>query len=115
MLCFQYMERDQVTADVEVDYITMTVKYKPYTDDVYALPFGVNLQPGIVDVSRFFESRCFPKERRNCKQLLEDLGLESYIPLDIVRKTHGRQLEDYCWIRFEGEVLDYEKDIKLRN
>ena len=115
MLRFQYMERDKKTADVEVDYASKTVNYKTYADDIYALPFGVNMQPNIADVNRFFESRCFPKERRNCKQLLEDLGLEEYIPLDIVRKTHGRQLEDYCWILFEGEELDYERDIKLRD
>ena len=115
MLRFKYMERNQVTADVEVDYAAKKVKYTPYTENVYALPFGVRKNPTITDVTRFFESRCFPKERRNCKQLLEDLGLEEYIPLDIVRKTHGRQLEDYCWIKFEGEELDYEKDIKLRD
>ena len=115
MIRFQYMERDRVTAYVEVDYATKTVTYQPLTKDIYALPFGVKTQPNIADVGRFFESRCFPKERRNCKQLLEDLELEEYIPLDIVRKTHGRQLEDYCWIRFEGEELDYERDIKLRD
>ena len=115
MVRFQYLERDKVTADVEVDYAARSVRYQPYSDDIYALPFGVKTSPNIADFSRFLESRCFPGDRRNCKQLLEDLGLDEYIPLDIVRKTHGRQLEDYCWIRFEGEELDYEKDIKLRD
>jgi len=115
MLRFQYMERDQVTADVQVDYETKTVIYTPHTKDIYALPFGTRMNPTIADVSRFFQSRCFPKERRNCKQLLEDLGLEEYNPLEIVKKTHGRQLEDYCWIKFEGEKLDYNRDIKLRD
>jgi len=115
MLRFQYMKQNQVTADVEVDYDAKTVTCHSYTEDIYALPFGVNKNPTIADVSRFFESRCFPRERRNCKQILEDLGLDAYIPLDIVRKTHGRQLEDYCWIKFEDEELDYEKDIKLRD
>jgi len=115
MIRFQYMERNNVTADVEVDYHKKTVRYQPYSEDIYALPFGVNMKPNLADVGRFFESRCFPKERRNCRQLLDDLGLQEYIPLDIVRKTHGRQLEDYCWIRFEGEDLEYERDIKLRD
>jgi len=35
MLRFQYMERDRVTADVEVDYSSKTVKYKPHTTDIY--------------------------------------------------------------------------------
>jgi len=109
------MERDKVTADVAVDFDAKTVAYKTYATDIFALPFGVIMQPTMADVYRFFESRCFPKERRNCKQILEDIGLEEYVPLDIVRKTHGRQYEDYCWIRFEGEDLDYERDIKLRD
>ena len=115
MLRFQYLEKDTVTAEVEVDEKAKTVRYSPYTTNVYALPFGVNQSPTIADVSRFFASRCFPKERRNCRQLLQDLGLAEYKPWDIVRKTHGRQLEDYCWIRFEGEDLEYERDIKLRD
>ena len=115
MIRFRYMERDKATADVEIDNATGVVRYRPYTENIYALPFGVSKQPNMADVGRFFESRCFPKERRNCRQLLDDLGLDEYIPLDIVCKTHGRQLEDYCWILFEGEDLDYEKDIKLRD
>ena len=115
MLRFQYLKKDQVTADVEVDYATKTVTCRAYTEDIYALPFGVNTSPSIADLNRFLESRCFPKDRRNCRQILDDLGLEEYIPLEIVRKTHGRQLEDYCWIRFEGEALDYERDIRLRD
>ena len=115
MIHFKYMKRTQTTAEVQVDYAAKTVTYRPYTDDIYALPFGTNKSPSIVDVMTFFESRCFPKERRNCRQILEDLGLDEYVPLEIVRKTHGRQLEDYCWIKFEGEELDYERDIKLRD
>jgi len=109
------MKMNQATADVEVDYLAKTVVCHPHTEDIYALPFGVNKNPTISDLNRFFESRCFPKERANCKQILEDLGLDEYIPLEIVRKTHGRQLEDYCWVKFEGEELDYESDIKLRD
>jgi len=109
------MKHNQVTADVEVDFSAKKVVYQPHTDDIYALPFGVNKKPNVADVSRFFESRCFPQERANCKLLLRDLGLDEYIPLEIVKKTHGRQLEDYCWIKFEGEELDYESDIQLRD
>jgi len=108
------MMKNQITADVEVDYETKKVKYTPHATNIYILPFGIQKKPTITDISRFFESRCFPRERRNCRQLLDDLGLDAYVPLDIVRKTHGRQLEDYCWIRFDGETLCYE-DVKLRN
>ena len=112
---FQYMCRDVVSADVVVDRANRRVTCVNYTDDIMLRPFGVNDNPSMADVGDFFESRCFPRERRNCKQLLADLGLEEYVPISIVEKNHGRQLEDYCWIRFEGEDLEYERDIKLRD
>jgi hypothetical protein len=115
LLKFQYMCRDAVIADVVINRGERSVQCVNYTDDITLKPFGINTQPTLADVADFFESRCFPRERRNCKQILDDLGLEEYMPLCIVRKTYGRQLEDYCWIKFEGEDLDYERDIKLRD
>lgn len=114
-LKFQYLKKDKVTADVTVDFSTKTVTCQTYTDDNLATPFGCIKEPTIEDFNHFLESRCFPEARFNAEELLADLGLEYYSPLNIVRKTHGRQLEDYCWIRFDGEELDYEKDIKLRD
>jgi putative transcriptional regulator len=109
------MCRDAVMADVTVDYRSKSVHCVNHTEKMILRPFGIRNAPTIRDFERFLESRCFPRERRNCKQLLDDLGLDYYTPLGIVRKTHGRQMEDYCWIRFEGEKLDYERDIKLRD
>ena len=114
-LRFQYMCRDAVMADVVVNRHNKRITCVNYTDDITLRPFGCRQSPVMEDFARFLESRCFPRERRNCGQLLADLGIDYYSPLDIVRKTHGRQLEDYCWIRFEGEDLDYEHDIKLRD
>lgn len=111
----QYLCKDMVTADVVVDYRNRSVRCVVYTDDFIITPFGKRAAPTIKDFEEFLESRCFPRERRNCAQLLADLGLSHYWPLDIVLKTHGRQLEDFCWIKFDGEKLDYERDIKLRD
>ena len=115
VLKFQYMHKNSVAADVTVDRQRKSVVCVNYSDDILCRPFGINCTPSMADVGELFESRCFPRERRNCDQLLADLGLDHYSPLEIVRKTHGRQLEDYCWIKFDGEDLDYERDIKLRD
>ena len=115
ILKFQYMYKDIVAADVVVDYRNKQVSCVNYTEDITLRPFGTVTELSMRDFERLLENRCFPRERRNCKQLLADLGLEYYTPLGIVRKTHGRQLEDFSWIRFEGEDLDYERDIKLRD
>lgn len=112
---FDYMYKNTVMSHVIADYGANKVKVTNYTDDIIFTPFGVNMNPTIDDFEAFLESRCFPRERRNCKQLLDDLGLINYSPILIVMKTHGRQLEDYCWIKFKGEDLDYERDIRLRD
>ena len=114
-LKFQYMHKDTVSADVVVDRRSRSITCVNYTDDITLRPFGRRTTPTMDDFLDFLESRCFPHERRNCGQILADLGLKDYVPLSIVEKTYGRQLEDYCWIRFEGEDLDYERDIKLRD
>lgn len=114
---FDYMRENEVMAHVVVNYTEHKVTVENYTDDLIERPFGVNENPSIQDFENFLESRCFPKTRRNCKQLLRDLDLPYYSPILIVQKTHGRQYEDFSWIRFKGEEgkVDYERDIKLRD
>lgn len=112
---FDYMRKNEVMSHVKVDYVNKKVDVVNYTDEIVYTPFGIVTNPSIQDFEHFLETRCFPKNRYNCKQLLADLELDYYSPILIVQKTHGRQLEDYHWIKFEGEELDYERDIKLRD
>ena len=60
-------------------------------------------------VMNFFNNRCFEPSRPDKKQLLNRLGLDAYDSLEIVKKTHGMMAEDYCWVKFEGEDIDYER------
>ena len=112
---FKYMWKTDCMADVEVDVVRNTVIVTNHTDDLLNRPFGINEAPAMSDFEAFLESRCFPKARANCRQLLADFGLDCYDPLAIVRETKGRQWDDYNWVLFEGEVVDYERDVKLRN
>lgn len=41
------------------------------------------------------------------------MGLQQYNPYDIVRITHGKMVNDPCWIRFDGETLSYEELIGM--
>ena len=111
----KYMWKNTCVADMEISICKKKVSVINYTDNILHRPFGRNNSPTMQDLEDFLESRCFPKARANCKQLLNDLGLQAYDPLDICIATHGRQWDDYNWILFEGEELDYEKDIKLRD
>jgi len=112
---FKYMQKNECMAVVEVDMKKGTVKVTNFTDDKIQRPFGYTDSPTLEDLEYFLEERCFPKSRANCEQLLKDLGLTHYDPLGICMATYGRQWDDYNWILFEGENLDYEKDIKLRS
>lgn len=60
-------------------------------------------------VIAFFNSRCFEPTRADKQDLLDKLGLETYNSIEIVKKTHGIMAEDYCWVRFAGEDINYER------
>ena len=107
------MWENEKVADIVVDYTTNTVEVINYTDYWVKRPFGVVENPSIDEFEEMLESRCFPKERANCDQLLKDLGLRFYDPLAIVRKTKGIMSDDYMWLRFDGEEVEYN-DIRLR-
>ena len=57
--------------------------------------------------------RCFDENRADAKEKLRTLGLQSYNPLEIVKKTHGVSYNDFLWIRFPGEELT-AKDVLVR-
>lgn len=70
--------------------------------------------PSAMDVLDWFDGRCFPKERPNVDEYLGRLGLTEYDSVDIVKATHGLMWDDYIWVKWEGEDLNYE-DIKIRD
>lgn len=83
-----------------------------YTTDPMDNPLPFDLTAD--SLNHFFESRCFPRTRANAKEILKQLGLSYYTPLGIVRKTYGLQLDDFYWIRFKGEEVQWDS-IKLRD
>lgn len=101
-LRFEYLYIDTVCSEVTVDRELRTVTCVNHTDTVYMQFLGKN-EPTIDNVMRMMRSRCFPEGRPDVKVLLSMLGLNTYNPLDICMKTHGRLTGDKFWIRFEGE------------
>lgn len=99
----------------EIEVKGNTVNFKNYTADILSLPFGVRDKATIDDLEDFFEDRCFPKERVNCKSILNRLGLDCYEPELICRKTHGLQFDDFIWLQFSDEPQVCWNDIKLRD
>ena len=69
-----------------------------YVDDPVKRAFGVCETPSWDDLLEFIESRCIPRERAGIQKYLDSLGLSSYEPWDIVKKTEGRMAEDKQWL-----------------
>ena len=63
--------------------------------------------------SEVLKMRCWDPGRHDIRELLAACGLTKYVPLDIVRKTHGVSYNDFLWIKFPGEDLRAE-DVLVR-
>lgn len=79
------------------------VKYKNYTDKLLFTCFGHNTSPNYEDVIRFLESRCFPRNRSDIKQILRQLHLKEYDPYLMCKLSNGQTEQDDCCIDFLEE------------
>lgn len=110
---FKTYNQEQLTCEVFVRGTEVT--FKNYISDPLWVPFGVKTSATYKDLMEFYEDRCFPRERANCKTVLKSIGLDYYDPELICRKTHGQQFDDFLWIQFSDEPQVEYKDIKLRD
>lgn len=95
---------------ITADYIQQVVTVENYTDEILDTAFGVNKNPTWKDFEDFLEDRCFPRTRHYMKWILQDLGLQFYDPLAIIRKTNGRMAEDDLWIEIVEDLGEYKHD-----
>lgn len=106
-------EKDKLVSEIFVN--GNSVSFTNYSDDILSLPFGVRDNVTYSALLEFYEDRCFPRERANCKDVLKRLGLDYYDPELICRKTHGLQFDDFTWLQFSDEPQVCYQDIKLRD
>ena len=95
-----YMFRRQPCTVIDVNFLDRKVVIQNRTDDILHRAFGVIEAPTWNDFENFLRDRCFPQTRGNCKELLREMGLTDYDPLQIVEKTKGRLADDEMWLRF---------------
>lgn len=95
-----YMFRRQPCTVIDVNFLDRKVVIQNRTDDILHRAFGVIEDPTWNDFENFLRDRCFPQTRGNCKELLREMGLTDYDPLQIVEKTKGRLADDEMWLRF---------------
>lgn len=95
-----YMFRRQPCTVIDVNFLDRKVVIQNKTDDILHRAFGVIEDPTWNDFENFLRDRCFPQTRGNCKELLREMGLTDYDPLQIAEKTKGRLADDEMWLRF---------------
>ena len=114
MLCLCYMYKDELVAKYTLDSLKNKVYIEQVRNKFLDRNFGNNTVINMQEFDHFLESRCFPRQRQSCKEVLESLKLETYDPLAICLRTYGRQWDDYYWLKQEGEEISYAS-IKLRD
>lgn len=95
-----YMYQQHPCTVVDVDFLNQKILVQNRTNDMLHRAFGVIENPTWNDFEQFLKDRCFPATRGDVKELLNQLQLTSYDPLQIAEKTKGRTAEDGMWLKF---------------
>lgn len=95
-----YMYKQYPCTIIDVDFLNQRVMVRNKTKDMLHRAFGVVEEPTWDDFEGFLKDRCFPVTRGNVKDILDDLQITDYDPLQIVEKTRGRTAEDDMWLKF---------------
>jgi hypothetical protein len=95
-----YMYQQHPCTVIDVDFLNQKVVVQNKTKDVLHRAFGVIENPTWNDFEMFLKDRCFPVTRGNVKDILKELQLTDYDPLQIVERTKGRTAEDDMWLKF---------------
>ena len=102
-MIIHFMDRDGICTVIKADFKTETIEIENRTDDILHRAFGIKENPTWADFEFCLEDRCFPRTRDKLKLVLQEIGVDCYDPLAIIRKTKGRMAEDTQWIEFVEE------------
>jgi len=108
---FDVMFEDKPVVAVQADLKNKIATFERLTSNLNALPFYLYgdpkldiIEPDFEWLERFIKARTFPRNRDNCADILEWLGLEKYDIWEINRKTKGITTDDPFWLRFKAEA-----------
>lgn len=62
---------------------------------------------------KFLRSRLPDPTRADIDDILRAYGIREFQPVAMCKKSHGRNMTDFLWLRFNNEKLTYN-DIRLR-
>lgn len=103
--CLQEISYDRKKKQVKINRLVENNMFAPFQNE----------DPSWEDFVEYLEiERCLPSGRINLSRYLLSLGLERYDAFDIVRATNGAMANNPIWIRFDGDMVTWENDIKKR-
>lgn len=108
-LSFDLMFIDEVVATIEIKNNKL-IKAETFTNEPYKQPFLV--KPIRLDyVISVLSKKVIQPDYHNISGVLEDMGLDEYDAIEILKITHGVCHDNFLWVRFKGEQLTWE-DVK---
>ncbi len=96
-----YYDDKTLCSKIAVDYMDKSICVENYVANILRTAFGNNQNPTWEDYQRFLEDRCIPKSRAGLREYLDEIGVDAFDPLEIIKKTSGRMAEDQQWVRIE--------------
>ena len=112
MLFRSVFYKKDLICEIDVNFVKETVSFTNYTDKIPLLPFGTLENATIQDFMDFVEDRVMPQSRYNCEEVLKEINLPVYDSIEILKYNHGLCTDDEIWIKFDGEEVNYDEEIK---
>lgn len=98
---FEFYDGEILCTKIIADFTEETLSVENTTENIIKTAFGKNEAPTWEDFQNFLEERCVPQSRSGIREYLETIGVESYEPFEIIKKTNGRMAEDNQWLKWE--------------
>lgn len=93
---------DKIQSELVVDTPHLLVPKSLYPENITIKTF-----------QDFLETRLPDKTRTDMPYILRRYGLRFFNPIQMCMKSHGRNMTDFIWLRFDDEELTFN-DIRLR-
>lgn len=102
LMKLDYYDGERLCTVIVADFDEKRIVAENRTDQIVKTAFGNNETPTWEDFLAFLEERCVPRARAGIREYLDEIGVERYEPLEIVKRTSGRMAEDDQWLKCEG-------------
>lgn len=102
--CCDVMYKDEKTGRLEI-IDGVLVKNEVYTDNIFKHPCPNSKT--LISVISALEDRVICIERFT-PLMQKVLGLSEYNMYNILRKTHGVDIDDFIWFKFDNESIKWE-------